>query len=199
MVKKHADKRSVATDALETLGTIIDDTQKRDAIHLAVEPVTAGEKLYPGQKIYLINKYAYAAKPTQTHVGIVDPFLDEPVFPEQKFWLIVPPRQITSLRHVWTHPSFPEEVVSPTLSEQEQNKKDSEKWIRDFVSRSDCPDYDTLMAAVRLYSPDYDDYLHFSGRDAHGEIPDEFWYHAGVVLGRTFNISESPKYFSCSC
>lgn len=31
------DKRSVFTDALETLGTIIDDTQKRDAIHLAFE------------------------------------------------------------------------------------------------------------------------------------------------------------------
>ena len=40
-----SDKRSVATDALETLGTIIDDTQKRDAIHLAVEPVVAGERL----------------------------------------------------------------------------------------------------------------------------------------------------------
>lgn len=39
-----SDKRSVATDALETLGTIIDDKQKRDAIHLAVEPVVAGER-----------------------------------------------------------------------------------------------------------------------------------------------------------
>jgi hypothetical protein len=40
--------RSVATDALATLGTIIDDTQKRDAIHIAVEPVIAGERLRPG-------------------------------------------------------------------------------------------------------------------------------------------------------
>ena len=37
---------TVATDALATLGTIIDETAGRDAIHLAVEPAVAVEKLY---------------------------------------------------------------------------------------------------------------------------------------------------------
>ena len=40
-----ADKRSVTTDALEPLGTIIGEGEKRDAIHLAVEPMTADERL----------------------------------------------------------------------------------------------------------------------------------------------------------
>jgi hypothetical protein len=101
-----ADNRSVFTDALETLGTIIDDTQKRDAIHLAVEPVQADEKLYPGQHIGL--KHNGKAGITGIPSGIVDPFLSGPVFPDQWFWLVVFPRKITSLRHVWTHPAFDE-------------------------------------------------------------------------------------------
>jgi len=56
-----ADKRSVSTDALATLGTIIDDTAGRDAIHLAVEPIIAGEKLYPGQDVGISEGKAYQA------------------------------------------------------------------------------------------------------------------------------------------
>lgn len=37
-----ADKRSIHTDALHTLGTIIGEGEKRDAIHIAVEPCIAG-------------------------------------------------------------------------------------------------------------------------------------------------------------
>ena len=43
-----SDKRSVATDALETLGTIIDETAKRDAIHLAVIQAAMGVASEPG-------------------------------------------------------------------------------------------------------------------------------------------------------
>lgn len=45
-----ADNRSISTDALATLGTIIKDGG-RDAIHLAVEPVIAGEELRPAADI----------------------------------------------------------------------------------------------------------------------------------------------------
>lgn len=46
-----SEDRAVFTDALHTLGTVIDATQGRDAIHLAVEPVIAGEMLKPGQDV----------------------------------------------------------------------------------------------------------------------------------------------------
>lgn len=52
-----ADNRSVSTDALATLGTIIDESAGRDAIHLAVEPVIAGEELRPGADVGLRNGY----------------------------------------------------------------------------------------------------------------------------------------------
>jgi hypothetical protein len=32
------EKRTVTTDALETLGTIITNAERRDAIHIAVKP-----------------------------------------------------------------------------------------------------------------------------------------------------------------
>lgn len=105
-----ADNRSTHTDALATLGTIIDNTAARDAIHLAVEPVIAGENLHPGDHIFLRDGKAYGAIGEKL-LGIVDPFLTVPVAKGERFWLIVYPRQITSLRHVWEHPSFPGEAT----------------------------------------------------------------------------------------
>lgn len=89
---------TVATDALATLGTIIDASAGRDAIHLAVEPVIAVEKLFPGQHVgFVEGGVGTSSKP----VGIVDPFITGFVAPGQHFWLVVYPRTITSLRHVW--------------------------------------------------------------------------------------------------
>lgn len=113
----NAEKRSVSTDALETLGKIIGPDEKRDAIHLAVENAIAGQTLNPGDNIGFLpdGTVGYCAKP----LGIVDPFLKSPVKAGQRFWLVVYPRQITSLRHVWSHPSFPEkqEEKQPEFSE----------------------------------------------------------------------------------
>lgn len=183
------DKRSVSTDALETLGTIFEDGG-RDAIHLAVEPVVAGETLYPGQHIGTVDGVAWATKLVKK-VGIVDPFLTEPVRPEQKFWLVVYPRQITSLRHVWSHPDFPENSGGKTAREA------SEAWLRDFVSRSDCPSYEEVLGAA-LSNRD-GEYLFFRDQDAHGEIPPEFWEHVESVTGQTIPSDRRASWFSCSC
>lgn len=129
-----ADKRSVHTDALQTLGTIITEGG-RDAIHLAVEPVIAGEQLRPGEHIGIIDGKAYSV--VEKHLGIVDPFLGKSVLPGEKFWLIVYPRQITSLRHVWEHPDFPEEGVTHEKLEIARlvaNRLNGHsQWIKDFA------------------------------------------------------------------
>jgi hypothetical protein len=124
----HADKRQVATDALETLGTIIGPNEKRDAIHLAVEPICAGERLRPGERVFIKNGMAYFASVTDKAVGIVDPFLSKDgAAPHERFWLVLLPRQITSLRHVWEHPDFPP-------SEQEVKRTD---WDSNYTSDDD--------------------------------------------------------------
>lgn len=102
------DNRSVSTDALETLGMVHFRKEYRDAIHLAAEPIEAGADMERATRVYIGNDGK--AYPTLNGgLGIVDPFLPNGGVKEgEKFWLIVNPRQITSLRHVWSHPDFPE-------------------------------------------------------------------------------------------
>lgn len=193
-----SDNRSVATDALATLGTIIDEAQKRDAIHLAVEPVVAGERLRPGEHITVTDGVAMSADADEA-LGIVDPFLANPARKGQRFWFVMYPRQVTSLRHVWAHPAFPDEAGTPApLPKPVADKVESERWLRDFCQRSDCPSYEVVIGVISSERSGWDDdYLHFDGSDAHGSIPPEFWTHVEVVLGR--KLANHPTYFSCSC
>ena len=199
-----ADKRTPHTDALDTLGFIIGENEKRDAIHLAVEPVIAAQNLKAGQHVKLNDAGQAIPATAGDGLGIVDPFLPYGVGVGARFWLVVYPRQITSLRHVWEHPAFP---AAPELTQGQPvspDKAESEAWLRAFCAASDCPDYDTLVNEAEhhaLYGGcgfDYEDeYLHFSGQDAHGDIPDEFWDHLEVVTG--VKAQYRAKYFSCSC
>lgn len=101
-----ADNRTVTTDALETLGTVLTTPQKRDAIHLAVIPVIADELLSPSDPISQVNGKAFRDK---EGLGIVDPFVSRNIAKGEHFWMIIKPRLITSLRHVWEHPAFDDE------------------------------------------------------------------------------------------
>jgi hypothetical protein len=189
-----SDKRSVATDALETLGTIIDDRAKRDAIHLAVIPAIAGMTgLQPGNPVKLVDGVALWA--LDDGIGIVDPFLTEGVKKGERFWLVIYPRTINSLRHVWTHPALPDE---PELGRAPENSRaESEQWLRNYCDDGGNPPYDYLLRAVKDEHSYGHDYLTIDGRDASGEIPDELWNHLEVVLGK--KLHNRPKYFSCSC
>jgi hypothetical protein len=103
-----------------SLGNLITDgDRRRDAVHVAVAPVTAAEELTPGQHVGF-------APPGQTelvgpadagrHIGVVDPFLKDRVRPGQRFWLFLYPNTVTSLRHVWTHPAFVPTVPAPAAA-----------------------------------------------------------------------------------
>lgn len=203
------------------IGKLITSPQERDAIHVAVAPVVADcERLYPGQPIRPAvdapGIYRVKSCPRDEAVGIVDPFLREPVYPDQGFWMFLLPGSITSLRHDWTHPAFQpkkQEVWFPPKAEnylpstlaadKEQEKREAEQWLRNFISRSDCPDYETVMATIRGIDNDphqlYGNFLHFNGEDAHGNIPPEFWDKVEIVLGQKIAKEDRAEYFSCSC
>jgi hypothetical protein len=97
-----------APDVARLMGRLIDGPQERDAIHLAVYPATAAVLLNPGEKIGLLPDGRASNDIKLERVGIVDPFLNLPVKPGQRFWLCVRPATVTSLRHHWEHPAFPE-------------------------------------------------------------------------------------------
>jgi hypothetical protein len=193
-----ADKRSVATDALETLGTIISENEKRDAIHLAVEPVIAGHDMMPGAHVTLKDGKAVSAMPGQG-LGIVDPFIDGIVAKGERFWLVVYPRQITSLRHVWEHPAFPASpavTLAPCYSESEQ-------WIRNFADGVSLH-YDVLMDGAREWVDSkkrggWGEYLCFGGLLEGESVPDEFWTHFEAVTGEKVEEDHRGSFFTCSC
>ena len=91
------------------LGSLVDAYERRrDAIHIAVAPVTAMERLNPGQRVRLTDggQQDGVVATDYDAIGIVDPFLLEPVDRGQRFWLFLNPNTITGLRHIWTHPAF---------------------------------------------------------------------------------------------
>lgn len=173
------------------LGEIITTEQQRDAVHIAVCPVTADDHLWPGIPIAFSPGSKELVGKHEPAIGIVDPFLKTAVHKGQRFWMYLIPGTITSLRHEWTHPA----ICGPIPCD---DKAESEAWLRDFAKHNDCPSYETLLEAVADGNPDTwdEEYLHFNGSDAHGEIPDEFWHHVEIVIGRKV---KHAKYFSCSC
>lgn len=190
----HGDKRSVSTDALETLGTIIGDGAGRDAIHLAVEPVVAAEDLMVGQHVgFKDGGVGSCAK----SLGIVDPFLMEGPRKGEHFWMVVYPRQITSLRHVWSHPEFPEETV-------DANKiAISKEFIDEAASRIGVSPAE-LMSSVEWYlnsrdRGDESDVICFGEEIDSREMPEGFWAHYEAFTGRKVPEEFRAVHFRCAC
>lgn len=207
----NADKRSVHTDALETLGTIIGPNEGRDAIHLAVENVEAGMNLRPGDHVYRAPNGKYYWAQVNTGLGIVDPFLSDTVLMGQRFWLVVYPRKITSLRHVWTHPDFddlPQDLPKDSVN-VETAVEASRRWIEEYASSLGDGDieYEDLMYYAETWcNPDlvYSGEYLIKGGSLEGESTNpEFWKHFTIVTGKSpvenKYYGTTPSFFSCSC
>lgn len=173
-----------------TLGQIIDGNQGRDAVHIAIAPAVAKEKLFPGQDV---GADGTCATP---HVGIVDPFLKHPVQPDQGFWICLYPNTVTSLRHEWTHPAFNSAGEKATDEDVEYSRK----WLRRYAERMNTYD-DADAAYERLISGLRSRELFARGTDLHSfdelDDPYELREHAERVLGITIDWGQFT--FSCSC
>lgn len=208
MSEKNKDKRSVFTDALETLGNIIDDKQKRDAIHLAVEPVVAMEMLLPGSHVTVDGRLVRG----NNGVGIVDPFLIEPVLQGQRFWLVVYPRTIKSLRHVWEHPEFP---ASEIVKHEEEMTTDTDKvkiskeWMIAYAEEINSWSYNEedgyhpvtyqeLMEAAKDYLSN-GWYWNLGSRLEGESLHSDFWYHYEIISGENIEEDKQQSFFTCSC
>lgn len=186
------DKRKVSTDALETLGTIIGVGEKRDAIHLAVEPMVATVVLNPGQHVTAKGLPAIPSR----GVGIVDPFLIAPVQPGERFWLVVYPRMIHSLRHVWTHPEFHDEPEVAALN-TDNLRTQSEAWMRAEAERLDTG-YHALIEAARNFVK-YGDYFVEGGKFEGESLGADFWTHWERITGESAGDAFGEHFLSCSC
>lgn len=186
------------------VGELLTGSEGRDAIHIAVAPVVAGEFLEPGTYITFRDdedrQIVVACEPAMA-IGIVDPFLKKDIRSGDRFYMFLNPNTITSLRHEWTHPAFAGMAAQVDVSA-------SERWIKDFCDTHDAPDAEYMISAIKnggVYEAgdNYnaiqitDSAVYVNGSDASGEIPDEFWKHAEIVAGR--KLTQRPSHFSCSC
>jgi hypothetical protein len=125
------------------IGQLITMNEQRDAIHIAVLPVTAFVPLAPGQPVrFAVQGNAEIVMACeQDHpycIGIIDPFLPLAVSEGEHCWVFVTPNTITGLRHEWTHP----------LVDGEDRRAIAEFWLREFAPKVPI-DYDDMMLQLR--------------------------------------------------
>lgn len=180
--------------AQDTIGKRIDATEGRDAIHIAMAPVVADCKLYPGQDV----GFAKAGDPTRVtclcekFVGIIDPFLKGAVFSDQRCWLLLYPNTISSLRHVCEHPAFADKA-EPDLKPLVDR---SRQWMTDWAGGHGMT-ADAMIQAGRDYIEDGEYLCH--GRDFQDcVVPEEFWRHYEILTGEKVSY-KTGSFFSCSC
>ncbi len=192
---------TVHTDALATLGTVIDGTQGRDAIHLAVEPVIAAERLTPGQNVGLLSNGTASAF-AEIKVGIVDPFVTRLVQPGERFWLVVYPRKITSLRHVWSHPAFDD--VPEVVADKEASDVRIARARATIQMQADNHGitYDEMLEGAKDHAEN-GAYMveggRWEGEGIYNDAAKDFWDAYEIVTGRTVDEDDRGGIFSCSC
>ncbi len=96
-------------DDLPKIGKLIEGHAYRDAIHVAIAPVEAAERLSPGDHVALDDS-GRALWTVERGVGIVDPFLLGDVREGERFYVFLYPGSVTGIRHAWTHPAFKAKV-----------------------------------------------------------------------------------------
>ncbi len=174
------------------VGHLIDGEANRDAIHVAIAPVEAAEKLAPGQDVGLTAEGKASAK-AMPSVGIVDPYLDGTVPLGQRFYLFLYPGTVTSLRHEWEHPAFAKKV--------EPVSKDVHRLFVEKTAAQCGYTVEKLMDACTRYAESNGEDYVATGEDSgyqSVDFGDEFWDHFSAFTG-----IKKPKWtgapFSCSC
>jgi hypothetical protein len=198
-----------------SLGQLVTTEEERDAIHIAVIPVTAGQNLSPGIRVELNAAGEAVFTGSEQSIGIVDPFLRAVIGKGHRFWLLLNPYTITSLKHNWTHPAFdthPEPPATTTVvssripikasripsakKKKPVDKQAAKEWIEDYASQLDI-DYGDLMQGAHDYL-DYDDYYSKGGTLEGISTSEGFWRHFKIVTGRDIEDKDT-NFFACSC
>lgn len=186
------------SDPQTKLGQLIDGTQMRDAIHIAVAPVIAATMLSPGDDIGFVASNQEMVGHVSRPIGIVDPFLKSDLMAGERFWMFLYPNTITSLKHVWTHPAF----MGESATSSDIFKSESERWMRAWAIKHMSEDYygdDGQRSAEVAYADAIEaGRTHSIGpyEDARDHIDGEWWSHWEAITGQR---GERDTFFRCAC
>ena len=182
------------SDPINTIGKKLIGDEQKDAIHIAIAPVEAGQDLVPGQRVRVMHiggkAMAWECHDDEKCEGVVDPYLTASVKDGDRFWLFLMPGTILGLRHDWTHPAFPSVSVSAERSQ-------SERWLRDYAERY-CADFNEMISGAVSgggYCFGDDD-----GPPQYRGAEGEFWRHMENFTGRRFSKEHREATpFRCAC
>ena len=193
------------------LGKLIEEPVERDAVHVAIVPMIAGEPLERGERFRLQYGEKNVAlsgiyNSDEECVGIVDPFLNvEYVEEGEQFWGMLFPQTVTGMRHHWQHPAFDEtEVVEETdTPNPNPNPNEHEVWLREFADRWNFDFTELIEAGSGIGDQDW---VTSRGRNLHhaNELDDGdhelFWEHLEGFMEAEFNQEHRNKMvWSCTC
>lgn len=195
-------------DPIKTLGKILTSEEvARDAIHIAVLPVVAGEELNRGERVKLAYGTADVAIEAgddygvNSSIGIIDPFLSEYYVKKgQRCWLFLHPNTVTGMRHHWEHPAVD---AVPQVAVMSDAKSRADLWLHQFAERWGFH-YDDMIA-VATNPNEERDWIIAHGHDLHsaGELGGDlhlFWQNLAVLTGQTFSAFHQERVtWSCSC
>lgn len=176
------------------LGELITCDAQRDAIHIAIAPVTSAMFLRPGEDVCFCDdgRAQLAHKTSKPAIGIVDPFLTQPVKEGERFWLFLYPRTITSLRHDWTHPAF--QQATALVSDVR------DVWFDAFAAKCRMTT-DLLFDAAKQFS-EFGEGMHMGQNESYKNPTSEEWKEFWMRYNQKFGAkvdTDSYAPFSCSC
>lgn len=178
------------------IGKTLPPEQGRDAVHMAVIPAIAGHAMRPGEHVAV--KDGKAVGFTNDRIGIIDPFMGTFVAEGDRVFVFLYPNTITSLRHVWTHPAFPEEGAATVPPDSAY--ANSRLVLESIAANCDLT-FNALMEAAEMWDED-EEYTIQQGsetwRNGFSGHAEEFWKHWEIIKGRKAKHPDA-SFFSCSC
>lgn len=190
------------SDTLDKIGHVHDTDPGRDAVHIAVLPVVAGETLHPGTHVDVRDGVALAAtEHAPTNLGIIDPYLPKAVQAGERCYVFLYPQTITSLRHVWTHPEIhdlPDHVARQALDALGGER--SSRWLRRFAELH-AHTYERLIEEATEVAKTGRGSIGTRMNDDPSELmTTEFWEHIKNVTGVTvLDTVDTRAPFACAC
>lgn len=179
-------------DTQAHIGQIHSVSLPRDAVHVAVVQVTAGEDLHRGDHI---TKDGVKGVP---EIGIVDPFIDRPIKKGEAFYLFLYPGSAEDLTHQYVHPVL--DADHPKI----KARKVVMDWIESWNHWGDVDSRSLYQDALHQYKNE--EKFSFGGRwrNEHDYEDEEFALYMApiydaleVLTGRKATQTEREMYYSC--
>lgn len=191
------------SDAQFTIGKILDETARKDAVHFALAPMIAFEYLWASSRVKLMparpGYVRHAEDDDPLAIGVTDPFLRDGVEKGQRFWVFLNPNTITNLRHDWEHPAFVEQTDDQKLAAKVADallQTPQRRLLEDFAEKIDVSYADLLAAADNFITTG--EYLSQGPRFEGVQTPVGFWPAYDFVTQTKSGMTDE-SFFSCSC